>query len=1018
MPERLRRRPSLMLYLGFAGAALLTIAALLLLNTRIRSAYATSATQAAAWASVQPGLTQLARLASELGAPVKSALATGDATDARARLQVAQGSFLESLASFAKRLPEDARRAALADGLARGEERARRLVADSEQTFQAVDAGRLVEAAASLASHDRELSALVEEIRVLRDQASQREAEILAEAQRATGRFAWFEAALALVAGLLTTAAAAYGLHGLRLADRDARERQTVISDLRGSEERLRESDERYRSVIASLQEGILVQDDTGKITAWNASALRVLGLDADELKGRSLLDPTWSIKSEDGSPLPNAEQPAMQAQRTGEPVCGVTLGVERPDGQTVWLSANAVPLPRHGSSGPRGVVLSLVDITERRGSERALRDSEARLNEFLEALPFGVFIVDPRGSPVFTNLAARDMLGLGVRPDVRAPDLPAAYNAYRYGSEELYPSEALPIVRALQGETSSVSDIEIRRPEGSIELEVSATPIRDEAGQITYALAAFHDVTERRRRERLEAALHAAAAALATGYAREVVLPRLLEALGRSLQWTVGAFWSLDQGATTLRQAADWNGLGEVAQELLEARRAWRVAPGSGAPGLAWKTAAPTWMPDIRSDPGFPMAPLAVKAGLRAEFASPVTLGGEVLGIIEFLAEEIAQPDPALLEAFASIGSQLAQYLERDAADRALRAGEERMRSVLENMLEGLIVCDPKGVIHSLNPAAERMFGWSSWELVGQSLSALLPRSILDPDVFLKDAVPRALGRVSEWDLRRRSGEVFRSELTLYEFQTPAGRLLAGHVRDISEKRELERMKREFVATVSHELRTPLTSIRGSLGLLGAGALGGLPSEAMEVVQIAERNAIRLIGLINDILDLERLESGRLELTIRPHEAAAVVARAMDAVAGMARGRDVTLEAVPAQGRLQADEERVVQVLVNLLSNAVKFSPAGGRVRVEAAARDGSVEFRVSDQGRGIPESYKEIIFNRFQQVEASDSRQKGGSGLGLAICKAIVEQHGGTIGVDSEIGHGSTFWFRIPAE
>jgi PAS domain S-box-containing protein len=410
-------------------------------------------------------------------------------------------------------------------------------------------------------------------------------------------------------------------------------------------------------------------------------------------------------------------------------------------------------------------------------------------------------------------------------------------------------------------------------------------------------------------------------------------------------------------------------------------------------------------------------MVSLAVKADLRAAFASPVTLGGAVLGVLEFLAQDIPQPDPTLLEAFATIGAQLAQYLERDAADRALRAGEERMRSVLENMLEGLIVSDAAGVIQSLNPAAERMLGWRSWELVGQSLSVLLPRSILDPDAFLRDAVPRALGRVSEWDLRRRNGEVFRCELTLYEFQTPAGRQLAGHVRDISEKRKLERMKREFVATVSHELRTPLTSIRGSLGLLAAGAMGGLPTEALEVVQIAERNAIRLIGLINDILDLERLESGRMDLAIRDHEAAGMVTRAMDAVAGMARSRGVKLEALSAAGRVQGDEERLVQVLVNLLSNAVKFSPDGGRVTIESAPGDGAVEFRVSDQGRGIPESFREIIFNRFQQVEASDSRQKGGSGLGLAICKAIVEQHGGSIGVESQPGRGSTFWFRIPA-
>jgi PAS domain S-box-containing protein len=1018
MPERPLRRLSVVHFLGFAAAAIATIAAALVLNARLRTAYATSSEQAAAWAGLQPGLTQLGRLASELGASVMSAFATGNVADARARLEAAQRRFAETVASVGERLPGDAeRRQPFVDGLARADERARTLVAEAERSFVPIEAGRVQEAAASLASHDRELSALIEEIRRLRDEASRREAEILSDAQRRTRRFAWLEAVLAIVAGVLAAAAAVYGLRGLRLAERDAQSRQQVIDQLRGSEERLRDSEELYRSVIAALEEGIVVVDARGAITAWNAAALRLLGRREEELAGRSFTDPGCRALREDGSELPGADHPAMIALRGGEPVSGATLGVERGDGQRVWLSVNAVPLPRHGAARARGVVVSFADTTQRRQGERALRDSEARLNAFLEALPMGVFIVDPRGSPVFTNLAARDILGVGVRPDIRGAELAKAYNVYRSGSELPYPNDELPLIRALNGETCSASDLEIRRPEGRVELEVAAIPIRDEVGQIVYGLAAFQDVTERRRRERLQAALHAASAALAAGYAREVTLPRLLEALGRALRWPLGAFWSVDQGARVLRLAADWNGLGPDAHELAEARRAWSVAPGAGAQGLAWKTAAPTWVPDIHSDPGFPMAPLALKAELHTAFASPVTLGGAVLGVLEFVARDIPQPDAILLEAFATVGSQLAQYLERDAADRALRAGEERMRSVLENMLEGLIVSDPDGVIQSLNPAAERMFGWRSWELVGQRLSVLLPRSILEPDAYLRDAVPRALGRVSEWDLRRRDGEILRCELTLYEFQAPAGRQFAGHVRDISEQRKLERMKREFVATVSHELRTPLTSIRGSLGLLAAGALGELPGEAQEVVQIAERNAIRLIGLINDILDLERLETGRMDLAIRPHEVAGVVGRAIDAVAGMAHGRGVKVEARSASGSVQGDEERLVQVLVNLLSNAVKFSPEGGSVTIEAAPGDGGIEFRVSDQGRGIPESYREIIFNRFQQVEASDSRQKGGSGLGLAICKAIVEQHGGSIGVESQPGRGSTFWFRIPA-
>jgi signal transduction histidine kinase/CheY-like chemotaxis protein len=298
----------------------------------------------------------------------------------------------------------------------------------------------------------------------------------------------------------------------------------------------------------------------------------------------------------------------------------------------------------------------------------------------------------------------------------------------------------------------------------------------------------------------------------------------------------------------------------------------------------------------------------------------------------------------------------------------------------------------------------------------VGQHLTALMPLSS-GPDFkgTLREAFKVAISRITEWEGRRRNGEVFPFELAMYEFETAAGRRFGGHIRDLSERREVERLKKEFVAVVSHELRTPLTSIRGSLSLLAGGMLGELPDEAREVVAIAERNTVRLMHLINDILDLERLEAGRMPMTIAPHSFDAVCERALESVRAMADQQQVGVDA-PASGvQVMADADRLVQVLVNLLSNAVKFSPRGGRVTVSAHEHGGWVEARVQDRGRGIPESHRDAIFHRFQQVESSDVREKGGTGLGLPICKAIVEQLGGTMGVESELGRGSTFWFRL---
>ena len=225
----------------------------------------------------------------------------------------------------------------------------------------------------------------------------------------------------------------------------------------------------------------------------------------------------------------------------------------------------------------------------------------------------------------------------------------------------------------------------------------------------------------------------------------------------------------------------------------------------------------------------------------------------------------------------------------------------------------------------------------------------------------------------------------------------------------------KVERLKNGFLSTVSHELRTPLTAIRGSLGLLASGAVGALSDEGVEVVAIAERNAIRLITLINDILDVERLETGMIELQFAQVSVESILRRATESLPTSGQAHGITVEAPEMSSMIWADADRIVQALVNLLSNAVKFSPSGGVVTLGVTLQDGWAEFRVTDHGRGVPAGHLPLIFERFRQVETSDSRQKGGAGLGLAICKSIVEQHGGTIGVESEEGRGSSFWFRV---
>ncbi len=240
----------------------------------------------------------------------------------------------------------------------------------------------------------------------------------------------------------------------------------------------------------------------------------------------------------------------------------------------------------------------------------------------------------------------------------------------------------------------------------------------------------------------------------------------------------------------------------------------------------------------------------------------------------------------------------------------------------------------------------------------------------------------------------------------------------VAGLMRDVNEYRRMEKMKDEFVSVVSHELRTPLTSIRGALGLVAGGVLGPLPEKAQRMIDIAASNSDRLVRLINDILDIEKMESGKVMMQKQDCNAADLMRQASEEMTAMGRDAGVTLSVEPLDAPLHADPDRVVQTLTNLISNAIKFSPSGGSVDVSAARRGRDVLFQVRDSGRGIPQDQLENVFGRFQQVDASDSREKGGTGLGLAICRSIVRQHGGEIWIQSEgAGKGSTFFFTLPA-
>jgi PAS domain S-box-containing protein len=369
-----------------------------------------------------------------------------------------------------------------------------------------------------------------------------------------------------------------------------------------------------------------------------------------------------------------------------------------------------------------------------------------------------------------------------------------------------------------------------------------------------------------------------------------------------------------------------------------------------------------------------------------------------------------------------ATLRRGLERRVREQTAD--LRRLARQNEVLLTSVGDGIYGVDGEGRVTFVNPSGAELLGCAPADLLGRKahdeFHAPTPEGLPYPweGCYVTDAIRHGLVTSSEADVYvRLDGDTFPVEITASPILD--GDVVRGAVvvfRDVTQRREVDRMKNEFLSVVSHELRTPLTSIRGSLGLLAGGTLGELSPRGQSMATIALESTERLTRLINDILDLERIESGTRPLELAPTDAAELVRAATTELEGFARASGVRLEVGAAPGRMLADRDRVVQTLTNLLGNAIKFSGEGSVVRVDAVEQDGEVLFRVHDRGRGIPADQLETIFERFVQVDSSDARQQGGTGLGLAISRGIVERHGGRIWAESDPGDGTTLLFTLP--
>lgn len=378
-----------------------------------------------------------------------------------------------------------------------------------------------------------------------------------------------------------------------------------------------------------------------------------------------------------------------------------------------------------------------------------------------------------------------------------------------------------------------------------------------------------------------------------------------------------------------------------------------------------------------------------------------------------------------AVISALRNDAGEIANFVgvkqditEQKAAERETR----RFKNILDNTLDMIFMFEPDSLrLIYLNKGAVTSLGYEHDDLIGRPVWEIKP--LLPEPVFRAHIAPLLHGEKRWLNYEtvhlRKDGTQLPVEVFLQLIEEEEGkRVFVAISRDLTERRKIDMMKAEFISTVSHELRTPLTSILGSLGLVRGTMIGELPPAARPMIEIAYSNSERLVRLINDILDMEKIESGKMRFEMKPVDLMGAIEQALQANQGYAERYNVrfVLAAGMAGAKVNADPDRLSQVLANLLSNAAKFSPSDAEVTVAVGRAGSLLRVEVADKGRGIPEEFRGRIFRKFSQADSSDTRQKGGTGLGLSIAKALVERMGGRIGYDTEVGAGTTFFFELP--
>jgi PAS domain S-box-containing protein len=788
-----------------------------------------------------------------------------------------------------------------------------------------------------------------------------------------------------------------------------------------------------HRSILDSAGPMMIACDVTGRINLFNPAAERMLGyrtsealekLSASELFPESEMArvgeqlaasmPTFRAHPEISPNSAPALLPYVRYVATfpASRVRGFEMRFRRRDGSTfpamVYLSA-----VRSSAGTVEGLVTIAVDLSATRRAEHALRESEERYRDLFENSPEMIATLSPRGRYLYVNPSWQALFGMD-----------SSQFESLIGFESPFPPEvqaeaAALFHKALHGVHVEQHPMRLQNSSGeNVEVEASLSCRSEETGPVSVRCI-FRDVTQQNRRERRLRIQLVVSQIIAETTSIDEGLTRVLEALCLTFSCEFATLWTVDESQHSMRPRTTWFPKGRPSEDFRHETESLILSRSQGLPGTVWSQGKACWIADLRQNPSFMRRTAARLNGFASGWAVPVRVGNQVIAVVECFSRQFMREDPDLLATVETVCGSVGQFMARAGQEVRVRQLDRQKAVILNSVADGIVGVDSSNRIAFANPAAARMLECNESELIGLRVHELLhpPIAGCDSSCLTRRAFQTAEGASGQDVYFRGKGRSFPVEFSLMpmvEEGASVGSVLS--FRDISQRYALDHMKDEFISTVSHELRTPLTSIRGALGLLSAGLLGDVSEKATSLLRIAVANSDRLVRLINDILDLERMTSGRAPLTFRRLSLDDLVRQAIETMQPVAGAEEVYLASDCNSVFVEADSDRLTQVLTNLLSNAIKFSPHHSTVRVAAVRASDGVTVSVIDEGRGVPADKLESIFDRFQQVDASDSRQKGGTGLGLAICRTIVQQHGGRIWAEQNNSRGAIFRFFLP--